>query len=40
MSREALDRADVRVRIPIAEAVDSVNVAVAAAIALYEIQQR
>ena len=40
LSREALDRADVRVRIPIAEAVDSVNVAVAAAIALYEIQQR
>jgi len=40
LSREALDAADVRVRIPIATAVDSVNVAVAAAIALYEIRER
>lgn len=33
---ETLDGADVRLRIPIGEAVDSLNVVVAAAIALYE----
>ena len=35
LSRDVLDSADVRVHIPIAEGVDSLNVATAAAVALY-----
>lgn len=40
LSKEAMEQADVRVRIPMAEGVDSVNVATAAAIALYELRKR
>jgi tRNA G18 (ribose-2'-O)-methylase SpoU len=40
LSREALDRADIRARIQIADEVDSLNVATAAAIAMYEWTRR
>jgi tRNA G18 (ribose-2'-O)-methylase SpoU len=40
LSSEALDAADVRVRIPIARGVDSLNVTVAAAIALAYLTER
>jgi tRNA G18 (ribose-2'-O)-methylase SpoU len=40
LSEAALAAADVRVRIPIAEGVDSLNVAAAAGIALYAWQAR
>jgi tRNA G18 (ribose-2'-O)-methylase SpoU len=37
LSGAALERADVRVRIPMAPGIDSINVTVATAIALYRI---
>jgi tRNA G18 (ribose-2'-O)-methylase SpoU len=37
LSVAALDACDHRMRIPVASGVDSINVAVAAAIALYEL---
>jgi tRNA G18 (ribose-2'-O)-methylase SpoU len=40
LSEAALAAADVRVRIPMADRVDSLNVAVAAAVALYEVFSR
>lgn len=40
LSAEALASADVRVRIPMAAGVDSLNVATAAAIGLYELSRR
>jgi tRNA G18 (ribose-2'-O)-methylase SpoU len=39
LSRDALQRADVRVRIPMANEVDSINVAAASAIALHTLSQ-
>ena len=39
LTADALDACDYRVRIPIHAAVDSLNVATAAAIALYELNQ-
>jgi tRNA G18 (ribose-2'-O)-methylase SpoU len=39
LSEDALSAADVRVRIPMAGGVDSINVATAAAIALYELSR-
>ena len=40
LSDAALGQADLRVRIPMAEGVDSLNVATAAAIALYDLMRR
>lgn len=39
LSSEALERSDFRARIPIADGVDSINVATATAIALYQLTQ-
>jgi len=38
LSEEALDAADVRVRIPMAAGVDSLNVATAAAVAFHAVR--
>jgi tRNA G18 (ribose-2'-O)-methylase SpoU len=40
LSQAALDAADLAVRVPLVEAVDSLNVATAAAIAFYEVTSR
>jgi tRNA G18 (ribose-2'-O)-methylase SpoU len=40
LSRDSLELADIRARIPMADGVDSLNVATAAAIALYEWSRR
>jgi tRNA G18 (ribose-2'-O)-methylase SpoU len=40
LSEEALAAADLTVRIPMADGVDSLNVATAAAVAFYEVSDR